>query len=303
MSEHYPRIRIHAENGYLLMREGLSICFYMHSSHQEVVRAVMHSLDVYLGVVGPQSLGWYDIGEGEWQKLDDEGWAVSRRKMLEKFNAHVTLRDALSGECRYGFEYHGHALDMLFPHERLEAGCAVSFLLPTEYLDAHGPGRVRELALELAAPLPFCSGHAGLSFNGETEPLSMSGEAGELCFRYPGLDVPNLDWMSWKLGTRVRGAYWLTFLGQPVLGALGGTAELRSRLSSPDTTVQELEGERVAVTLGRWPEAGDAERGQMLPAYRELARVLEPWTYHEEHIIRPESDARKRRRWERRFLD
>ncbi len=44
----------------------------------------------------------------------------------------------------------------------------VSFSLPTEYLVQHGPGRVRELALELAAPLPFCSGHAGLSFNGET---------------------------------------------------------------------------------------------------------------------------------------
>jgi hypothetical protein len=117
------------------------------------------------------------------------------------------------------------------------------------------------------------------------------------------MDIPNLSWMSWKLGTRVRGAYWLTYLGQPVLGELGGAEGLRSRLFSPDTTVQEMEGARAVVTLGKWPEAGDTQQGQMLPAYRELARVLEPWIYFEEHITRPEFLARDRRRWERRFLD
>ena len=60
------------------------------------------------------------------------------------------------------------------------------------------------------------------------------------------------------------------------------------------------------VTLGQWPEAGDLVHGRDLPAYRELARVLEPWLdeffpaevnswrgYTEEEV----------RRWWRRFLD
>ncbi|MFY0576656.1 type VI immunity family protein [Cystobacter fuscus] len=34
---------------------------------------------------------------------------------------------------------------------------------------------------------------------------------------------------------------------------------------------------RAVVALGPWPEAGDLRQGQTLPAYRELARVLEPW--------------------------
>ncbi|HYO58614.1 type VI immunity family protein, partial [Archangium sp.] len=93
---------------------------------------------------------------------------------------------------------------------------------------------------------------------------------------------------------------------QPVLGALGGVAGLRARLHSPGTTVQEMEGERALVTLGQWPEAGDLAQGRDLPAYRELARVLEPWSdaffpgyvnswrgYTEEEV----------RRWWRRFLD
>jgi hypothetical protein len=194
----------------------------------------------------------------------------------------VTLRDAAQFEHRYGFIYEGKQLDEPFWADDPGAGCAVSFLLPTEYLEEHGPGKVRELALELATPLPFGFGHAGLSFNGEVDLVTMSEELRAQCLRYPGIDVPNLGWLSWKLGTRVRGA---------------------SCLSAPETTVQEMEEERVVVTLGRWPEAGDIEQGQVLPAWRELARVLEPWMYREEHLRLPESEARFLRRWERRFLD
>jgi hypothetical protein len=89
----------------------------------------------------------------------------------------------------------------------------------------------------------------------------------------------------------------MNFLGQPVLGALGGAAGLRTRLHSPDTTVQELGNEQAVVTLGQWPEAGDLEQGHTLPAYRELAHVLEPWLYLDRHS---DEDLR---RWERRFLD
>jgi hypothetical protein len=76
---------------------------------------------------------------------------------------------------------------------------------------------------------------------------------------------------------------------------------LRSRLRSPGTTVQQLEGGRAVVTLGEWPEAGDTEQGRTLPAYRELARVLEPWLYQGRELLDfPPEDMR---RWERRFLD
>jgi hypothetical protein len=94
--------------------------------------------------------------------------------------------------------------------------------------------------------------------------------------RYPGLDVPSAGSASF-LGTRVDGVHWLNFLGPPVLGALGGASGLRDRLRSPESTVEELDGERVLVALGRAPEAGDLKAGRDLPAYRELARVLEPW--------------------------
>jgi hypothetical protein len=299
MSKHHPRIRIHAQNGALLIRDSLSITFYMCRPHEEVASAVMRSLDAYLRAVGPDALGLYADMEGDWQKLDDAGWARIRNELLDPVWARVYLADASGRENRYHFAYRGKLPPGAVFADEPGPVSAVSFWLPTEFLEEHGPGRVRELALELATPLPFCSGHAGLSFNCDTTLVGVEMEVRKHCFRYPGMDIPDLDMSALRVGTNVREISWLTFLGQPVLGELGGAAGLRSRLSSPGTTVQGMEGERAVITLGRWPEAGDLERGDTLPAYRELARVLEPWLYRDPDPRTSEET----RRWERRFLD
>jgi hypothetical protein len=161
---------------------------------------------------------------------------------------------------------------------------------------------VRELAMELASPLPFCSGNVGLSFNGAGSWAGLSEETHQLLFRHPGMDTSDTGWVSLHIGTRVRSPSWLTFLGQPLLGELGGAPGLRARLHHPETTVQEMEGDRAVVSLGPWPEAGDTEQGRLLPAYRELARVLEPWLYQEPHLHATQP-IEETRRWERRFLD
>jgi hypothetical protein len=264
----------------------------------------MHSLDAYLRAVEPNALGVYAGQEGCWQKLDDAGWTHIREELRRPRSANIHLADASTRENRYSFAYRGSTLKPLpWESDGSKLVSAVSFWLPTEFLEQHGPGRVRELALELAKPLPFCSGHAGLSFNCETDLLGVEREVHKLSFRNPGMDIPDPFLLSSDIGTRLKGVHWLNFLGQPVLGELGGAAALRARLHSPGTTVQELEGERAVITLGPQPEAGDTEQGRTLPAYRELARVLEPWLYRTEsrhaHLEVPEHV----RRWERRFLD
>jgi len=292
MSEHLPRIRICAKSGHLLMRDGLSLTFYMRHPHPRIAAAVTRSMDAYLRAVGPDALSLYADQDGYWQNLDDASWANIRREELQHPRCgSIHLLDGAANELRYCFNYRGRKLEPL-PWEKDASGhvSKVSFWLPTEYLEQHGPGRVRELALELAAPLPFSSGHAGLSFNGGV-PSGAEEQLNELSMRYPGMDLPGQGLHSMELGTRVNGVHWLNFLGQPVLGELGGAAGLRARLHSPGTTVQELEGERVVVTLGPSPDAGDTEQGRTLPAYRELARVLEPWLYLTGS------------QWERRFLD
>src|SRR4051794_36305355 len=65
MSEHYPRIRIRAENGTLLIREGLSFTFYMRRLHKELLPGLLLSLDEYRRAVGHEGLGTYWDDEGD----------------------------------------------------------------------------------------------------------------------------------------------------------------------------------------------------------------------------------------------
>jgi hypothetical protein len=301
MSEHCPTIRICAQDGSILIRDGLSICFYMRRHHREVAQGVMRSLETYLQTFGPEALGWYVDDEGDPQELDEAGWAHIRSRM-QGSSPLITLSDNPREAGPYQFEYFGKDLENLFFINKPHAVCALEFWLPTEFLEERGPARVRELALALAAPLPFNSGHVSLSLNALHQLAGVSDELRQLRRRYPGMDVHGLEHLGWHIGTRIRGPHWLTFLGPPVLGELGGVPGLRSRLASPDISVQPLDGERALVTLGEWPEAGDTTRGLTLPLHRELARVLEPWLYHEPPLRDPVANE-DTLRWERRFLD
>ena len=305
MSEHYSRIRRSGvfDTGRLLrIRESIGITFYMRRNHQEVAPAVLRALELYRRAIAPHTLGEYPDPSSEcWQPLDDKGWAFIHEE-FEQPGTRLWLCESASTTTGYEFIYSGQLLDKPLDTQGRGEATTVAFFLPSEYLEEHGPERVRQLALELAQGLPFNSGHAGLTLLfpdtlfGATEALR------EEALRYPGLDLADVNNSAYSIGTRVRGVHWMNFLGQPVLGELGGVANLRSRLHSPDTTVQELEAERAVVTLGPWPEAGDLARGHALPPYRELARVLEPWRYEERFRFRGFSDE-DMRRWQRRFLD
>jgi phytoene dehydrogenase-like protein len=102
------------------------------------------------------------------------------------------------------------------------------------------------------------------------------------------------------IGTRARGAYWLTFLGQPLLGQLDGLEALRHQLPFPDVSFHPLEGERLLVTMGEWPEAIDTARPLHPAQYRALARLLEPFLY-EEHGEWPPFNKDYLDRWLRRL--
>ena len=302
MSKPPLRIRLRKPNGVPIARDALCINLYMRQPHGEIAPALMRSIDRYRRVLGSEVLSRSTPGGYEWDDFDDAAWAHLRGEVLDGTRTIIKLKDITSGENRFRLDYYGsYGAQIGPPTDEPTTVCAVSFWLPTEYLEEHGPGHVRELALELAAPLPFCSGHAGLAFNTGHDLLYAKPELRKLVFLHPGMDAPRLGRLAMHLGAKVRTPSWLTFLGQPVLGELGGASGLRSRLHSPDITVQELEGERVVVTVGPEPEAG--EDGRMPPAYRELARVLEPWLFHEKYLIDSTLTADELRRWERRLLD
>lgn len=303
MNEFAPRLRVKAESGISLLRDGVSLAFYIRHPHRQIAQAILQALDTYNQEVGPRALGRYFDEEGMSQELDDPAWKRLRQQMFDEKWPSLQLADADASEYGYRFEYCGKPLDAPSLKDKPEATCTLGIWLPTEYLEARGPGRLRALALDLCADLPFCFGQVGLSFNAHLGLIGVRREVHKYCFRYPGMDISDPGAYSLDLGTQVRGPAWMTFLGNPVLGQLGGVAALRARLSSPGTLVQELPGERAVITLGPRPEAGDLTRGDTLPAYRELARVLEPWLHEETSDYGPDFPPEDLRRWERRFLD
>ncbi|MFP2961435.1 type VI immunity family protein [Myxococcus sp. 1LA] len=281
---------------------GLHASFYLPHAHPSVAAAVRHSLEAYQRAVGPRALTSYADEDGEWQPLDAQGWEKVHRELTDAPWANVHLSgDSL--EAPFRFDYLGREhVDASFENGLGEVS-AVSFWFSTRYVEQQGPQQVRDLLLALAEPLPFASGNAGLAFSGSIDVAATLRHVRRACIRCPGLDVLRPSLTALRIGTRVRGPSWLTFLGAPVLSKLGGTAALRSRLGAPDSTIQAMDEERAVVTLGARPEASDGERGEELSGYRELARILEPWMLWGEGESVLGLDPEAARRWERRFLD
>ncbi len=304
MTPPLPSFRVQNDWGDVVLRDGLVLCFFMRRSHGEVAPGLWRALQAYCRAIPPQSLAWYVTDEGDWDPLDEKGWVQIRSWVLDTTwptATRVHLAESCGEVRAYNFEYFGYWLDSPFCERDEKVACAAAFTLPTEYLLEHGPARVRALTLELARELPFNSGYASLAFlspGGIRSPAMRSLERNT--FRFPGLDIWHLSSTSGSIGTRVRGAYWLTFLGQPVLGQLGGADALRERLP-PAISLEPLDSERLLLTLGEWPLTGAEESGDDMTLYRTLARILEPHLYQENISWLVDEDFE--RRWLRRFLD
>jgi hypothetical protein len=306
-----PVIRLRTDLGDVVARDGVIVCFFMRRSHKEVAPAVWRALQTYLRAIPPRALNWYGSEDGDTLPLDDKGWEHIRWKMLERpwgSDWLVDLEEDCSQVGGYHFEYHGRRLEgPAFSSDEDEfvydedATSGVSFSFPTEYLVEHGPAHLRALALELARELPFSFGYASLAFvspHGLWYAARM--ELIGLLNRYLGLDLYHLNETSRVIGTRARGAYWLTFVGQPLLGQLGGVEALREALPFPEVSFEPLEGERLLLTLGEWPEAIDTATPLHPAQYRDLANLLEPFLY-EERTGWFSLDKENMRRWLRRL--
>ncbi|WP_375754891.1 DUF3396 domain-containing protein [Corallococcus exercitus] len=303
MRDTFPIIRLRTRKGWLAGRDGILISFFVHRPPKDIAPAVWRALQAYLRAIPAGTLGWYPADDGEMAPLDDTGWQHLRQCLLEPpWNGlrPIELLESPSEAGGYHFEYYGRQLGDPILEDPISS---VSFTFPTEYLREHGTSHLRALALQLGDELPFSFGYASFAIV-SPQGLFSSGDwniTEALLARYPGLDAYNNEELSSVIGTHALAPAWLTFLGQPLLGQLGGMDALRNGLSFPEVSLLPMEGDRVLVTLDEWPDPIDTQTKPIPPQYRVLARLMEPFffQYEGEGLPLYKHDTN---RWIRRFL-
>ncbi|RYZ43451.1 MAG: DUF3396 domain-containing protein [Myxococcaceae bacterium] len=283
MIKDFPVIRLRSRSGALMARDGVVISFFIHRDHAQVASDMWRALQLYLRAIPTKTLNWYVSDEGDFVEFDDKAWERQRKLMLEHpwdGTWRLELSESPSEVGGYQVEYYGSKLDSpLWSNP----ATAVSFTFPTEYLLEHGPDHLRALAFKLAWELPFSFGYASLAVvspqgswgNSDWDMLDL------LRDRYLGLDLYHLEDTRDVIGTHARSASWLTFLGQPLLGQLGGIEGLRGALPFPDVSLLPLDSQRLLIALGEWPTIIDIEKEGIPPQYRALALRLEPFRFEE----------------------
>ncbi len=297
----YPKLRYRDEHGTLKASDALLMCFYMRYPNERIAPAAMRAVELFRERIRPIQFTWY-AGDEQLEPLDDSAWKKLREEVLDPGPESAAFLILKADRRWVGgplVDYRG--LDVIpLPYPFRKDDVSVLYLrLPTKYLEEQGPERVRALALDVAAELPFNSGYVDFVLCSDIWDF---GAAIRLIHpRYPGVHLAPSG-ADLTMNTWVDGVHWMNFLGQPVLGQLGGVAALRERLALPGLSLQEMSGERVLITLGEQPEVGDTSAGHTLPLHREFARVLEPHLHHR-RITYGTMNQEEMLRWERRFLD
>ncbi|MHA7634732.1 type VI immunity family protein [Corallococcus sp. M7] len=281
MSENFPSLRLHYRGGAVAARDGVVVSFFIPHDHSIVAQACWRALQTYVQAIPPQSLNWYGADDGDVLELDEDGWEVIRKRMVDRPSRlawHVSLSDLDGGTGGYQFEYHSNRIQRPLC---IGSSTAMSFTVPTEFLLEQGPQRMRTLVLELARELPFHFGYASFALASRQG----SWAAGDwkvlekYSARYLGVDLPAVESLGYVIGTHALGAHWLTFLGPPLLDRMGGTEAVRQALPFPEVSLLPMEQERLLVTLSEWPQAIDIEQEPVPPQYRALACFLKPFMY------------------------
>ncbi|WP_375754893.1 type VI immunity family protein [Corallococcus exercitus] len=281
MKNDLPIIRLRGRGEWLLGRDGFVVSFFIHRDHTEVAPAIWGAVQTYRRAIPPGSLNWYTSDDGDMVPLDEEGWEHNRREVidcLEGGGRTVELRESPSETGGYQVEYYGRLLDSPFHDAPVTA---LAFTFPSEYFLEHGADHLRALALELARELPFNFGYVSfalVSTQGAWASADWTVLDG-LLSRYLGLDVYSVGKAGSVIGTHSLGPHWLTFLGRPLLGRLGGIDAMRRALSFPEVSLRPMEGDRLLVTLGEGPDPIDTEKGAIPSQYLALGRLLKPFMF------------------------
>jgi hypothetical protein len=165
-----------------------------------------------------------------------------------------------------------------FPAERYSAKKATTlrYVVPGPTLEEN-PAQLLELTVDLCKRLPVMSGTVGyeVQFAPGEETPGLRGVYPAL-MRHPAVDVEYVVYGANPIGNArgIKGLGWLTVLGNELIDKLGGRDSLRARM--PREVVVHETPNAFILQIGERPPIGDMNRGDTLPAWRELYKLVKP---------------------------
>jgi hypothetical protein len=259
------------------LRGGLSLFF--DRPFTEFSSATREAHDLILDSGSRNRFGWYRT---ETMRQIKSSTARTFSILKQKLSQQKNTSDILSITYSGGIDPHGppeHALGFTwYPKDRYAAYTAstLRLVLPGTELETH-PGRLLEMTVELSTRLPVMSGLAGFTFEfawgEETDGVRA---VFPRLMRHPALDVNYsiYDATPVGLGKGIKQLGWLTVLGADLVDRLGGESKLR--MSLPRDVRLHKAKYALVLQIGDAPVLGDVNRGETLPLWREVYRILSP---------------------------
>lgn len=150
----------------------------------------------------------------------------------------------------------------------------------------------RDIVLDMARILQPLHGSAGydILFPGRsdyTKVAAQNGTFGAFIKQHPGIDANDHDTgyfppeMKNRLDENLRTVNWLTLIGDPLLGKIGGRAAVEATLPDRETYPLFDYGEGIVIQAGMFPNPGNRELNIIPHEYGEVARLTTPIRIHE----------------------
>lgn len=304
-----PRYQIDVEAGVPVLRDGWTAVFYLSGPCEQHQAAAARCIAEYLRLVREPALRWTIDEEGDAVELDDAEINGRLDELAQPGEDSVGFRlmDNPEGVSAHRVRYIGLHTDDPIAAMRPDAVSLLQLTYATETVERIGLERFVRFHDAVAETLPLSFGYVSPAFlaaTGAGEPPAFERIRG-WSRRFPCLDVSHVSIDTLTLGDRVRGAYWLSYLGPRNVEALGGEPALRAALTAAageGVGVRALPGGVLALQVEAAPISGDVNRREDVSAYRALAACLEPRLYEPE-IAFPEFELEDTQAWFRRFLE
>jgi hypothetical protein len=305
-----PSVR-KTEDGTVYLCDGVTAAFFLPTPLDASADAVLAAFELYLQHVPDKVLRWCSLGADSEEYRAVDGKTIGRCKALlskesarkRKLTAFEIVDGARAGDAATnGFGVLGNPVDRRAPLERN----LVQVYFPSESVaTAAKADRLVGMINEIAASLPFVYAYASPALHwARSMPVEAFADAQAVAKRYPGFDVQNNELTRTDIGTKTRGARWLTLLGPELIKKVGGMKKVGA-LAGSDVDVAEV-GHGIAIRAGRQPEVGDRNRKVGAPLLRKVAKLLEPVTLFDEPALGEsvfgEDDPAFFEAWEKRFL-